>query len=131
MIPQPPPEIEGVDIKIEYTSILAQAQQAVGITKIERVIGIAERMVGYIPSIADIIDADQIMRETSEMEGAPAKILLSKVDLQKKREAMAQQAQQQAQAEAMPGMAKAAKDSSEAELGKGSALDKIMEQSGS
>jgi len=131
MIPQPPPEIEGVDIKIEYTSILAQAQQAVGITKIERVIGIAERMVGYIPSIADIIDADQIMRETSEMEGAPAKILLSKVDLQKKREAIAAQQQQQAQAEALPGMAKAAKDSSEAELGKGSALDKIMEQSGS
>jgi len=71
------------------------------------------------------------MREMSEMEGAPAKILLSKVDLQKKREAIAAQAQQQAQAEALPGMAKAAKDSSETELGKNSALDKIMEQSGS
>ena len=130
MIPEPPPEIEGMDIKIEYTSILAQAQQAIGITKIERVIGIGERLVGWIPSVKDIIDADQIMRETSEMEGAPAKILLTKVELQKKREAQAQQMQQQQQAEALPGMAKAAKDSSEAELGKGSALDKIMEQSG-
>lgn len=129
MIPQPPPEIEDMDVKIEYTSILAQAQQAVGITKVERVIGIAERMVGYIPSVADIIDADQIMREVSEMEGAPAKILLTKVDLQKKREMIAQQQQQAQQSEALPGMARAAKDASQAELGKDSALDKIMEQS--
>lgn len=130
MIPEPPPEIEGVDIKIEYTSILAQAQQAVGITKIERVIGIAERMVGYVPSVADILDADQIMREVSEMEGAPAKMLLTKALLQQKREAMAKQQQQQMQAASVPGMAKAAKDASQAELGKNSALDKMMEQQG-
>lgn len=128
MIPPPPPEIEGIDIKIEYTSILAQAQQAVGITKIERVIGIAERMVGYIPSVKDILDADQILREVSEMEGAPAKILLDKAILQKKREAEAQQQQQMMQMQSVPGMAKAAKDASQAELGKNSALDRLIEQ---
>lgn len=130
MIPQPPPEIEDFDIKMEYTSILAQAQQAVGITKIERVIGIAERMVGYVPSVAEILDADQIMREVSEMEGAPAKTLRTKEDLKQLREAQAAQAQKQQQAEALPGMAKAAKDASDAKIGNNSALDKIMEQSG-
>lgn len=127
MIPAPPKEIEGMEIKIEFTSILAQAQQAVGITKMERVIGMAERMVGYIPSVADIIDADEVIRQTSEMEGAPAKMLLKKADLQAKREAIAEATQQQQQQAAMPAAAKAAKDASQAKLGENTVLDKMAE----
>ncbi len=125
-IPPPPPEIEDIDIKIEYTSILAQAQQAVGITKVQRVLEVAAQTY-ETAQIADIIDADETIREVAEMEGAPAKMLLKKADLEAKRQAEAEAAQQQAQAEAMPAMAKAAKDASEAELGKGSMLDKMAE----
>lgn len=130
MFPEPPQEIEeGDDLKIEFTSILAQAQKASGITRVERVIDMAARTY-EAASIADIIDADATIREVSEMEGAPAKILFDSAVLMKNREAAAQRQQRQMQAEAMPGMAKAAKDASQAQMGNGSVLDQIAEQQG-
>ncbi len=129
MIPEPPQEIRGDDLKVEFTSILAQAQKATGITKVERVVALAGA-VYETAQIADILDADTIIREVNEMEGGPSKILFEQAVLQANRKAAAERAQQQQQTEAMPGMAKAAKDASEAELGKNSALDKMMEQQG-
>ena len=116
-------------MKVEFTSILAQAQKASGITKIERVVEMAARTY-EVSAIADIIDADATIREVSEMEGAPSKMLFEAAVLKQNREATAAQMAQAQQQEAMPGMAKAAKDASDASLGNGSVLDKMVEQQG-
>jgi hypothetical protein len=126
LIPEAPPEIQGMDIKIEYTSILAQAQKAVGITKVERVLGVAG-LAYETAQIADIIDADETIRKVAEMEGAPANMLFKKAVLQANREAKEQQMQRQQMMEGLPGMAKAAKDASETKMDQGSALDKLSE----
>lgn len=129
MIPEPPEEIRGDDLKIEFTSTLSQLQKASGIYKVERVLDIAARTY-ETAMIADIIDADATIREVSEMEGAPSKMLFDKAVLKANREAAAQRESQAQQQANMPAMAKAAKDASQAQLGNNSALDKIVEQQG-
>ena len=129
MIPEPPEEIEGDDLKLEYTSIMAQAQKSTGITKMDRVVEFAARAY-EAASIADIINPDDAVREMSEMEGAPSKMLFDDAVLQQMRKVKAEQAQQQAQMESMGVMAKASKDASQAKLGENSALDKMVEQQG-
>lgn len=75
MIPEPPEAIQGMPIKVEYTSILAQAQKSLGITKIERVVGFAGNMAQFFPEVIDNIDADEVIRIVNDLEGAPAKTL--------------------------------------------------------
>lgn len=77
LVPPPPPGIEGLEIEIEYTSILAQAQKAAGITNIERVLALVPSIAAINPSILDIYDVDEMGRQINDMAGAPAKIVLS------------------------------------------------------
>lgn len=39
-LPPPPPELEGMDLQVDFISPLAQAQRAVGTAAIDRVVGI-------------------------------------------------------------------------------------------
>lgn len=103
LFPQAPDSILGQKIKIEYTSILAQAQMAMGVTKIERVIGVAGQLlqVTQDPSSVDSLDADECLRQSAEMEGAVTKIIKSKEEV----EAIREQRQQQQQMAQMSEMA--------------------------
>lgn len=87
MLPEPPPELEEMVLKIEFTSMLAQAQRAVGIDKINKVIMMAGSLaqIGRVDAL-DNIDADEIVRETQDMEGAPSKIILESEVVAKIRE---------------------------------------------
>jgi hypothetical protein len=80
MIPEPPDAIQGLDMKIEFTSILAQAQKALGITKIERVLNMFTnpQVLQAFPTAIDNFDIDEIVRQVNDMEGASTKILLTR-----------------------------------------------------
>lgn len=97
LIPPPPPQAADLDIKIEYTSILAQAQRALGVTKIERVMGFVGTQAQIFPDMLDVVDSDEAARLVADMEGAPAKIIrdrdvVDKLRKQRQRQAMMQQA---------------------------------------
>lgn len=76
-IPPPPEELAGAPLKIEYTSILAQAAKANGTSSIERVIqfaaGVAQA-TGNTDAL-DKIDADQAIDEYADRIGSPASML--------------------------------------------------------
>ena len=76
-IPPPPEELAGAPLKIEYTSILAQAAKANGTSSIERVIqfaaGVAQA-TGNTDAL-DKIDADQAIDEYADRVGSPASML--------------------------------------------------------
>jgi len=91
LLPLFPEELQGQAIKIEYTSILAQAQKALGINKIERVLGIVGVAAQMDPSVLDVIDFDEVVRNTAEMEGARSKIVRDKELVASIREQKAQQ----------------------------------------
>jgi len=88
LIPDPPEELSGKKLKVEYISILAQAQKAVATSGIERLATYIERVAtiqvaaGEQPDVMDKFDIDQSVDEYAESLGTSPKIVRSddKVD---------------------------------------------------
>lgn len=75
LIPTPPIELQGEDLKVEYISVLAQAQKMVGTTAIEQVCSFATQLSQVNTDILHKIDFDEALETYAEMVGTPAKIL--------------------------------------------------------
>jgi hypothetical protein len=99
LLPPAPPEIEGIGIKRVYTSVLAQAQRAVGIVSIERVIGFVGQVVEMYPEARHVLNIEESIREIHDMAGAPGSILNSVETIEKIKKAEEQAAQQAQMAE--------------------------------
>lgn len=126
-LPPPPEELQGVDLEIEYISLLAQAQKMVGVTSIEQTISFVASLAQYDQTAWDRIDIDETIEEYAHIVGSPSRIIrdIEKAkEMRDKREA-AQQEQQQAAETA--GMIEGAKTASEINMGENNALDTIME----
>ena len=109
-IPPPPMELAGVLLKIEYTSILAQAMKASGVVGIERTATFVASMAQFDPSALDNFDADAAIAEYNDRTGGPARIIRGEDDVAAIREGRAQQQMMQQMAE----MAPAARDGAQA-----------------
>ena len=75
-VPPPPHELADVDLKVELISTLAQAQRAVGLAGIERLLSLTAAVAGAKPEVGDKIDGDQIIDEAADMLGTPASVVL-------------------------------------------------------
>lgn len=136
LLPPPPPEIQGMELKIQYISILAQAQRMAGITAIDQwTLSILEESKVNGESM-DIINFDEKNAVKADMLGVPAKIVNNPEQIYGKRKsrAQAQQAAQQAEmmnlgAKSGKDMAGAVKDLGNTPVGKdgeSSALDNLL-----
>ncbi len=122
-----PPEIQGEALKIEYISIMAQAQKAVGVAAIQDTILFVGQLAAGNPDAMDKLDYDQAVDEYVEARGTPPKMVRSDEQVLAMRQArMKQQAQAQA-AQNIPAMAGAAKDLSETDVSKDSALKAVLQ----
>lgn len=96
LLPPPPPELEGMDLKIEFISTLAQAQRAVGLGAVDRLLGTVVAIAGIKRDAVDKIDTDQLIDNYADMLGVDPNIIVAdeKVailrDERAKREAAAQ-----------------------------------------
>jgi len=127
LLPEPPEELQGQEVKIEYVSILAQAQKAVGVDSISRVIGFLNGVSAVKQDAADVIDIDEAVREVARMEGVPAKLIVENQVVASIREGRAQQQQVQQQMAMAEQAAKTAKTASQANLEGDNALSRIAE----
>lgn len=126
LIPEPPPELQGKPLKIEYISLLAQAQQAVSSASIERVMSFSGNLAAVFPDIIDIIDADEALRQYAESLGNDPAIIRDSAQVERIRKAR-QEAQQQQDAMAMASQgAQAAKVLSEADTQNPNALTSLI-----
>lgn len=133
LLPPPPEELQGTELKIEYISMLAQAQKAIGTGSIERVASFIGNLSAVKPDVLDKFDADQAVDEYSDMLGAPPSIIVSDDRVEKiraDRQAAAQQAAQMEQAAQMAPVVKQGADAarvlSEADAGgNGSLLQQL------
>lgn len=126
LLPPPPPELEGVDLRVEYISMLAQAQQSVGAQSIERLVNTAAAMgASGFPNALDKIDEDAVIEEYGGILGVPSRLLRSDEDVSAMRQDRAQRAQQQEQMAMAEQAAKAAKTASEVDTSEGSAFDRL------
>ena len=126
LLPPIPEALEGQELEVEYVSLLAQAQQAVSATSIERTLSFAGNMAAVFPQVVDVIDADFALREYSEVLGNDPKLLKSSDDVNKKREGDAQQAQMAQGMEQAGSMAQSAKVLSETDSQNPNALTDLL-----
>ncbi|MBR1604342.1 MAG: head-tail connector protein, partial [Synergistaceae bacterium] len=114
LIAPPPEELSGQELKIEYISMLAQAQQMVGLEGIDRLtsfVGTVAQIqagAGVQPDVLDKIDVHESVDQYARMLGVQAAVIRSDeavAEMQALRQAEQQQAQQMA---AMQQMAQAA-----------------------
>lgn len=103
LIPEPPEELAETDLKVEYISILAQAQKAVAINSLERTTGFFSSLVqiqaasGQSPDILDKFDADEALDEYADAIGISPRIIRDKEDVDQIRADRAKKAQMQEQ----------------------------------
>jgi len=106
LVPPPPEELQGMDLNVEFVSMLAQAQRAIGTQSVDRLIGTIgsiatlQANTGRDPSVLDKLDVDQVVDAYSEMLGVDPQLIVAddKVALIRKQRAE-QQAAMQKQAE--------------------------------
>lgn len=94
MLPEPPEAIQGADLRVEFISILAQAQQAAAVLGIENTVSFIGRLSALYPDALDKLDSDEAVNTYARIIGAPATILRAENAVMERRQAAAQQAQQ-------------------------------------
>jgi len=130
LIPDPPPALKNVQIKVEYTSMLAQAAKAAGTGTIERVLGIVTTIAQgkQDPTVWDKIDVDYTIEAVNDQQGGPARMVRNENDVNDIREGRAQAQQMQQAAQMAPAMkqgADALKTLGEAKSNDGSMLQAL------
>jgi len=105
ILPEPPEGLKGVDLKVDYISILAQAQKLVAISGIERTASFVGQMVSIYPEVRHKFDAMQAVDEYSDALGLSPRIVRSDDETAQLVQQEQQAQQQQQQAEQMQQMA--------------------------
>lgn len=130
LVEAPPDELAGAPLRVEYLSILSQAQKLVGLGGLERLAAFSGQLAQVWPQVTDKFDADAALEEAGDMLGTPAKVLRSGDELDAVRQARAQQesaAQAAASAGPIAQAAGAARDLSQTDVtDQGSALSQLL-----
>ncbi len=87
LLPPPPPELEGTELEIEFVSLIAQAQQVVGISAIERTAGFVGGLAGAYPQALDKFNVEQSIEEFASAAGAPATLIVPASEIEANRQA--------------------------------------------
>ena len=81
LLPEPPPEMQGVELRVEYISMLAQAQKAVGTANIRDAVTFTIGLAGAVPDVLDKLDFDKAVDSYGMMIGVPSDMLRSAEDV--------------------------------------------------
>lgn len=126
-IPPPPPELQGKPLRVEYVSIMAQAQKSIAINAVERYAGFVGGLMKVDPSIGDRANWDELVKEYAEVVGVTPKGVRGDDDVVAIRAQRAKIQQQQQAAQMMVDNAKSVKMLSDAEPGPDSALTQLRQ----
>lgn len=92
-LPPPPQELQGMELKVEYISTLAQAQQAVATGAMERGVAFVGQLSAAKPEALDKLDADEAIDLYFDAIGAPPSMILADDKVKSLRDQRAQQMQ--------------------------------------
>jgi hypothetical protein len=130
ILPPPPQELIGQDIKVEYIGVFAQAQKMIANAPISETATFVGQLALVKPEVTDKFDFDQAVDEFSMGNGTPPRCIVPDDEVAGKRADRAKQQQQMQAASQMAAAADTAKKASETKLGEGSLLDKMGAQMG-
>lgn len=76
MIPPPPQELVGLDLSVEFVSILAQAQRAIGSNSVDRFMGNVMQIAQVKPEVLDKVNFDKWVDRYSRMLGIDTELVV-------------------------------------------------------
>lgn len=134
LLPEPPRDLQGASVRVEYVSIMAAAQRLLGVSAVERLTSFVGNLAGALPSALDKLNVDALVDSYAGMLGTAPDLLFSDAQVQATREAKAQAADQQAQQQQAlaqgPELAKSAELLSRTDVGGTSALNRLLATQG-
>lgn len=114
-IPDPPPELEGRQLQIDFVSTLAQAQRSVEAGVLENFVNFAGAVLQSNPQAVDKVDTDQLINNYGMFTGVTPSVIRSDEQVEQIRQARAQAAQQEQQLQAQQAQANANAQNASAE----------------
>lgn len=94
---EPPQKLSGRRIDVRYSSAIAQVQRANTAAAIQRTVAAAAPFMQMDPTVADLFDGEEAVREIARVMGSPQRIIRKREDIEGIRQARQQAQQQQAQ----------------------------------
>lgn len=113
ILPPAPKELEGMDLNVEFISVLAQAQRAVATQGMDRLLGTVSQMAAAKPEVLDKLDFDQIVDDYGDAYGVNPKVIRPDAEVATLRQQRAAAQQAQASAAVAPQVVESAKTASE------------------
>lgn len=101
LLPPAPDELQGQELRVEFTSPLAQALKLVGVSAIERGLSFVGQLAQVKPEVLDKLDGDEAVDTYFDALGVPPKLVLADEVVAQNRQMRAAQAQAQQQGEAL------------------------------
>jgi hypothetical protein len=126
IIPPPPQELEGMELKIDYISTLAQAQKVIKTAAIEQFTAFTGGLVAVNQEVLDVIDLDAIVTDYGDKVGISPKYIRSEEQIAAIRQQRAQAMQQQQQMQQAGAIVQGAKVLSETDTGGNNALAALL-----
>lgn len=121
-LPPMPEAMKRARIKMEFESILVQAQKLRSLTNLTQFMAIVNQESPIQQDVLDIVDPDEYVREAARLTDVPNKILRTKEDVAKIRADRQQAQKQQQAAENAKNLAPAIAAASNAKTGDGESL---------
>ena len=98
-IPPPPQELQGMELSVEFVSMLAQAQRAIGTNSVDRYVANLGSVASFKPDVLDKFDADKWADAYADMLGVDPNLIVGSDQVAVVRQARAKMQAQQAQME--------------------------------
>lgn len=98
IVPPPPQELQGIELNVEFVSMLAQAQRAIATNSIDRFVSNLGALAQIKPDVLDKFDSDKWADAYADMLGVDPELIVpgDQVALVRQQRAEAAQAEQQA-----------------------------------
>jgi len=126
MLPPAPEELQGMDLNVEFVSMLAQAQRAIGTNAVDRFVGNLGSIAQMKPDILDKFDSDQWADIYADMLGVDPSLIIADKEVAVLRQARNQAMAAKEQAAAMEQQSKTVRNMAAAPTGNQNALTDVM-----
>ena len=119
VIPPPPQELQGMELSVEFVSMLAQAQRAIGTNSVDRYVANLGAVASFKPEVLDKFDADKWADSYADMLGVDPNLIVGSEQVAVVRQARAKMQAQQAQMEQVKQMSEVGKNLGTVQTGEG------------
>lgn len=126
VIPPAPEELQGMDLNVEFVSMLAQAQRAIGTNAVDRFVGNLGQIATMKPDILDKFDSDQWADIYADMLGVDPSLIVADKEVAMLRQARNQAMAAKEQAAAMEQQSKTVRNMATAPTGQQNALTDVI-----